>query len=347
MASGFLLIKYETGHSLKAVLAGNDPYTGGFVLTDCEDGFYTADLDMGLYDIYYKNAPADAVWLPLPHYDARFHPTDDISTALADIEALDSRVTTLEGSIPDVPANIVVIRAANSVHIGWDAGDNGTLYIVRGKYHHTDESVTVDSTTRVLYAGYSPFCLLHNDLRFADIESAPFGDIALSFTVSAHNAAGLSAPSTVAKIALDLSESRIHRNSHDTDCPFTSNRNITFLTTSYPGSFPLTSTDVNKRPTGTPARTLSFHRDVRILRIEAESLFPAENGAVVRFCDQSTGTVYSLPFTAGERIATSESSPDGNPNMPVLRNPDSKLFIYSDNSSGLQEVEIRLSITTL
>ncbi len=353
MAERLLLIRYEPGRSLRAVPAGGDPYTEGTNLTDHGDGFYSAMLPTGVYDIYYKNEPDDSTWLPLEHYQGRFHPTDDITDELfslsSSVTTLEDRVSALEGSVPGTPQNVKVVRTAGGVHISWDPQNGGTIYIVRGVYHHSGEQVNVDETSRVLYAGYTSECLLSNELRFADLESRPYGDVELSFRIWACSAAGTSEPSDVYNIKLDLAAERAEFcRSAVCDCGSCSARcEVSFVTTSFPGAFPKTTVDEQGRPAGAPARTLSFSRDVRILRVEAESLKEAQQDCCIYFCDAFSGQVYKLAFGAGERFARSEETAAGNPSIFVMRYPDSKLLIYSDDAESLTDVEIRLELAVV
>ena len=344
-----LLIRYESGHALRAVPAGGDPYTEGTNLTDHGDGFYSAVLPVGVYDIYYKNQPDDATWIPLEHYQGRFHPTDEITEDISQIQGelseLSGRVDVLEGTPPATPQNVEIVKTAEGLHIRWSPGPEGTLYILRGVYHHTGEQVSVDENSRILYAGYVPECLLPNGLRFADIEGDPFGEISLDFRLWAKNFAGTSAPTETFSAPLDLAEERLaFCEGVCQQCSESGAPSPTVITTQYPGVFPKTPVDSQFHPEGEPARTLSFHRDIRILRVEAESVSPAEHDCTIYLCDAFSGKVYSLMFSAGERIARSEGTPAGNPALLVMRYPDSKLLIYSDDPAGLQDVEIRLTV---
>ncbi len=351
MAQRLLLVRYETGHSLRAVPVGEDPYTQGVNLTDHNDGFYSATLPVGVYDIYYKDQPDDPTWIPLEHYQSRFHPTDDITEDItqiqSDISTLDIRVTQLEGETPDTPQNVQSVRGGQAIHLSWSPQTSGTIYIVRGVYHHSDEQITVDENSRILYVGYVPEALLPNTLRFADIESKPFGDIELSFRIWAHTPAGTSPPTDLQSVELDLTTERAEFcESAFADCNTagTSACRIAFLSAHYPGAFPNTSIDEQRLPQDEPARTISFHRDMRILRIEAESISPANQDCNIYFCDSFSGQVYSLKFKMGERFARSESTASGNPSLLIMRYPDSELLIYSDDAQSLQDVEIRLTL---
>ena len=351
MAQRLLLIRYESGHVLRAVPAGGDPYTEGTTLTDHADGFYSATLPVNVYDIYYKDEPDDPTWIQLSHYQGRFHPTDDITDNISgledDVTSLDSRVSVLEGDSPVTPANVESIRSAEGVHIQWGLQEPGTIYIVRGIHHHSDESVNVNENSRILYAGYTPECLLNNSLRFADIESRPFDDIELDFKVWAQTAAGTSNPTDTQSIALDLTSERLaFCGSAALSCESggTSADKTAFISVNYPGTFPKTTVNEQNQPTSEPARILSFHRDVRVLRIEAESLSEASENCNIYICDSFSGEVYPLEFEEGERFARSEETGSGNPSIMVMRYPDSKLLIYSDDATSLQDVEVRLTL---
>ena len=351
MAQRLLLIRYEKGHALRAVPSGGDPYTQGTNLTDHGDGFYSATLPAGVYDIYYKNEPDDSTWLPLEHYQGRFHPTDDITEDIFslqdDVSSLDERVSTLEGTAPSIPQNVQAVRHSTGIHIRWNPQSEGTLFIVRGVFHHSDEQVVVDENSRILYSGYTPECLLSNALRFADIESRPFGEVVLSYRIWAVNPAGTSNPTDTASIELDLTSERAEfceGATADCECNEASFCRVDFITTYYPGVFPKTEIDAQKLPVGEPARTLSFHRDVRVLRVEAESISPASDDCSIYICDSFSGEVYALRFEEGERITRSEATSSGNPSILVMRYPDSKLLIYSDDAASLQDVEIRLAV---
>ena len=353
MAQRLLLIRYESGHALRAVPAGGDPYTEGTNLTDHADGFYSATLPVGVYDIYYKVQPDDSTWIPLEHYQGRFHPTDDIiddiSSIQSDISNLDDRVSILEGETPTTPQNIQTVYVPDGVHIKWQQQNSGTIYIIRGIYHHSDEQVVVDENSRILYSGYIPECILSNTMRFADIQSKPYSDIVLSYRIWAINNAGTSNPTDINSIALDLTGERADFcDSISLDCENESAAcRISYMTVHYPGTFPKTELDSQKLPAGEPARTISFPRDTKIMRLEIESISQAENNCTIYIADKFSGAVYGLKIDAGERFARSEQTADGNPNIRVFRYPDSELYIYSDDAMSLRDVEIRLTVGTI
>jgi len=353
MAQRLLIIRFETGHALRAVPAGGDPYTEGTNLTDHDDGFYSVTLPAAVYDIYWKEEPDDPTWIQLDHYQGRFHPTDeitdDISEIQGDIDDLDTRVSALEGETPDTPADIESLRTPGGVHIKWTPQVSGTLFIVRGVYHHSDEQVGIDENSRILYSGYIPECVLSNSMRFADIESRPFSDIHLSFKIQAHTAAGESELSDVESLELDLTIERAEFcDSAVADCDFDSSScAISYLTINYPGAFPKTVIDEQQFPTGEPARTISFPRDTRITRIEIESTSEAESDCSIYLCDEFSGGVYELKIDEGERFARSEETAAGCPSMRILRHPESKLYIYSDNAESFSDIEVRLTVVVI
>ncbi|MCD6595571.1 hypothetical protein J7L68_07855 [bacterium] len=350
MAQRLLLIRYESGHALRAVATGGDPYTEGINLIDHADGFYSVTLPVDVYDIYYKVEPDDSTWIPLEHYQGRFHPTDeitdDISSIQSDVSSLDGRVSVLEGEIPNTPQNIQSIYVPDGIHIKWQPKSKGTIYIIRGIYHHTDEQIMVDENSRILYSGHIPECILPDAMRFADIQSKPYGDIILSYKIWAYTPAGTSNPTDINSIALDLTSERADFcDSISLDCNNDSAAcRISYMTIHYPGAFPKTELDSQNLPAGEPARTISFPRDTKIMRMEIESISLAENDCTIYIADKFSGAVYSLKIDSSERFARSEQTSDGNPNIRILRYPDSELYIYSDNAMSLQDIEIRLTV---
>ncbi len=341
MAKRLMLIRLETGHALRAVPEGGDPYTQGTDFTDHGDGIYSALLDAGVYDIYYKDSPQDPTWTPLEHFQGKFHPTDDITLTLDDHE---TRITNLEADSPQTPQNVTIKITTQCVHIKWDAQTPGTIYIVRGEYHHTGEQITVDENSRILYAGYTPECLLPNELRFADLESKPFENVVLSFKIWAQNSAGTSTPTDKFDIEIDLtSELEEFCESISSSCEKTSSCDYIVTPCSFvAGSFPTTPIDENELPTNAPAKTISFPSDLYLIRIEIETKVAPTSDADIYFADSFSGKLYKLTVKSGERFARSEATATGNPSILVRRYPESNLMIYSPSPSGLEDVEIRL-----
>ncbi len=349
MANRKLLIAISTGHALKAVELGGDPETSGTVFTDHGDGFYSVELPTDVYDIYFKDSPSDPTWTELTHFQARFHPTDDITVDIDnvkdDVSDHESRISTLEGSTPSTPTGVSAIKITNGIHIRWSQSEPGTLYVIRGEYHHSDENVTIDANSRILFAGFTTECILSNEIRFADIESMPFSDIKLSYRIWAVNNAGTSDPTAQDSIELDLqSELDAFTENLLIGSNYYQDYSKVVLSNSFvSGTFPTTAIDENKLPTGTPALTVSMFRDMRLIRIEIESQTTVNADCSMYFRDTFSDSLYELKIDNGERFARSEETAEGNPSLLVRRYSESTLQIYSDAPSGLSNVEIRLT----
>lgn len=347
MSERLMLIRFEPGHSIRAVEEGKDPYLGGTDFTDHGDGFYSAQLGTGVYDIYWKDDPQSGVWVKLEHYQGRFHPTDDLTEKIdkltEDVSELSLQVKGIIGEPARKPRVLWSKKTPVAIHIRLEQQAPDTLYIVRGAYHHPDERVTIDETSRVLYAGYSTECILPNALRFADTESRPYGDVVLTAKIWAKNNAGISEPTEAFTIPLDLDwEREIFCNSATRDCSKKYQPDKFIVGVRYPGAFPKTPIGENKEPLGPVARTVSLPFDSKLIRIEAESITPARNECFIYFRDKFSENVYRLRFKKDERLCRSESTPDSNPQISVLRFPESEVQVYSPDADSLTDVEIRM-----